>query len=270
LAILCLPFFFWKDIAERDRPEKKKRKKAKKYELKNKEKLLNFMNIYIQFIEKARQRALIFLQEDPSTYVEKHHILPRFASGLDEEKNLVQLTYRDHITAHYIRWRVYKDPRDLTAYKIMSGQVSDIRREIASLGGKIGGQIAQQQNKEHQRGRFNSETQRIRGQKGAAANKAQGTGAWDSANLEKANKVQAKNPELYREQKLKNLETGRITQKQKGINIGNSTSQRRKSLQYRGIVLNGKYYSLDTEQRTYVSDTTLDYYLLYAPKKSPK
>jgi hypothetical protein len=37
---------------------------------------------------------------------------------------------------------------------------------------------------------------------------------------------------------------------------------------YRGIVLNGVRYSCDTEQRTYVCETTFEYYLQKAPKKN--
>ncbi|GIL88804.1 hypothetical protein Vretimale_16983, partial [Volvox reticuliferus] len=95
----------------------------------------------------------------------------------------------------------------------------------------------------------------------------QGTGGFDPKNLEKANEVQKLNPSKYLPQKQKNLAKGLLTQKEKGINVYSSIDQRRKSLQYRGICLNGVLYSLDTEQRTYISETTLDYYLLYAPKR---
>jgi hypothetical protein len=39
---------------------------------------------------------------------------------------------------------------------------------------------------------------------------------------------------------------------------------------FRGIVIEGNRYFLDLEQRTYVCDTTFEYYLLYAPSPSAK
>ncbi len=86
--------------------------------------------------------------------------------------------------------------------------------------------------------------------------------------MKKANEVLNKNPELFEKQRAKNLEQGRQTQKAKGIGIGDPIQQRLKSLKrFNFIELNGIKYSLDKEHRTYVSDTTLEYYLLYWPKK---
>jgi hypothetical protein len=67
-----------------------------------------------------------------------------------------------------------------------------------------------------------------------------------------------------------NLKKGLATQKEKNINVGNPVSQRLKSIGFRGVVINNKRYYIDTEQRTYLSDTTLDYYLEKAPKKPSK
>jgi hypothetical protein len=227
---------------------------------------------YLEFIAEATLRAKKLLTEDPNTYCEKHHIVPRFEGGSDEESNLVTLTFNDHAIAHFIRWVVYKDPRDQTAWNIMSVQSEDWRREIASLGGKMGGGAAQKQHKENKVGWFDSEAQRERGRKSAALNKEQGTGAWDPKNLIKANKVIAENPELYKPQQLKNLEQGRLTQKKLGKNLGDPAAQRLKSMmRYPTTVkINGKEYSLNQEHRIYICETTLNYYLHYAPKNTKK
>jgi Photosynthetic reaction centre protein len=227
---------------------------------------------YLEFIVEATLRAKRLLKEDPNTYCEKHHIVPKFKGGSNEESNLVFLTFNDHAIAHFIRWVVYKDPRDQTAWNIMSVQSEDWRREIASLGGKIGGVAAQKQHKENKVGWFDSEAQRERGRKSAALNKEQGTGAWDPENLTKANKVIAENSELYKPQQLKNLKQGRLTQKELGINLGDPAAQRLKSMmRYPTTVeINGKEYSLNQEHRIYICETTLNYYLHYAPKKKEK
>jgi hypothetical protein len=150
----------------------------------------------------------------------------------------------------------------------MSGLTIDVRRKTAQMAGKIGGRIVQKQHKERGVGWFSSEGQRQRGIKGAAVNRRQGTGGFDKRNLEKANKVLRENPELYLPQKVANLEQGRKTQKEKKINIGDPIQQRLKSLKRNGYIeLNNKKYYLDNEYRTYVCETTLEYYLRFAPTK---
>ena len=226
---------------------------------------------YFEFIEQARNRAQNLLLKNPDAYVEKHHIIPRFAGGSDDPLNLVYLTFNDHTLAHYIRWVVYKQKQDFTAFTLMSGQSEDVRVERARLGGQIGGPKAQQQHKERQLGWFNSAGQRDRGLRGAAVNREQGTGAYDPANLELANAVQKENPTLYRDQKLTNLMQGRKTQVQKGIGIGDPYAQRAKSLRrLEYLELNGQVYSINGEHRIYLCETTFDYYVAYAPKKPSK
>lgn len=226
---------------------------------------------YLEYIDEARIRTEEKKKQDPTFYCEIHHIVPKFDGGGDEKTNLVLLGYNEHAIAHYIRWVVYQKPQDLTAFNVMSGQSPDARRERAILGGKIGGPIVQKQNKERGVGWFSSEKQSELGKRGAAVNREQGTGGYDPANLEKANQVLRDDPEKYRPQQLKNLAQGRETQKEKGINLGNPDQQRLKSLKrFDIVVLNGKEYSINTEHRIYVCETTLDYYLRYAPRKKKK
>ena len=111
------------------------------------EKISNGIDVYLEFINQASQRAEKLLNENPSIYLEIHHIIPRFERGTNDPKNLVRLTFNDHTTAHFIRWIVYK--KDKTAWKCMSGQSVEVRKEIASLGGKIGGPISQQIQKQN-------------------------------------------------------------------------------------------------------------------------
>jgi hypothetical protein len=231
-------------------------------------KTFNGTDVYLEFINQASQHAEKLLNKNPSIYLETHHIIPKFEGGTNDPKNLVRLTFNDHTTAHLIRWIVYKNEKDKTAWKCMSGQCVEVRKEIASLGGKIGGPISQQIQKQNKVGWHNSEDQKERGIKGAKVNKIKGTGGFDPKNLERARKVLNENPELYRPQNLKNLETGRATQKDQGINIGDPVSQRLKSLKRLDFLeLNGKKYSLNKEHRIYICETTFDYYVLYAPKK---
>nr|ALO21403.1 putative HNH homing endonuclease [Golenkinia longispicula] len=113
-------------------------------------------NIYLAFIEEAKKKAECLLSKNPKLYLEIHHILPRHAGGEDSQENLVKLTFEDHILAHYIRWVFLKNPKDRYAYRMMSTQNGDVRRERAVLGGKIGGPRTQQILKENNKGWYNS------------------------------------------------------------------------------------------------------------------
>ena len=117
-------------------------------------------------------------------------------------------------------------------------------------------------------GFFNSEIQRSHGQRGAAVNREQGTGGFDPANLQRANEELSRriqeNPDKYQHIRNSNLEKGRKTQRELGINLGNTYAQRLKSVNYHGIVLEGKRYYNDPEARTCICETTLEYYLHFA------
>lgn len=52
---------------------------------------------------------------------ENHHVIPKHAGGLNED-GLVILSHKNHVVAHYIRWRWKGEYGDLAAYKMMAGQ----------------------------------------------------------------------------------------------------------------------------------------------------
>jgi len=64
---------------------------------------------YFNLIEKAKKRNN--LQE-----YETHHIIPRFAGGLDDDNNLVRLSYREHYICHKILTKLYAGPLKAKAF----------------------------------------------------------------------------------------------------------------------------------------------------------
>lgn len=82
------------------------------------------MNVYEKFIEKHKNQVIA-----KDTYVEKHHIIPKHIGGTNDASNMINLTYRQHITAHLLLYRVYRRIEDLTAYKLMRGL--EVSRKIA-------------------------------------------------------------------------------------------------------------------------------------------
>lgn len=61
---------------------------------------MNYQKIYNKIIERARTRQI-------EGYVEKHHIIPRCLGGNDNNKNLVQLTPKEHFICHRLLCEIY-------------------------------------------------------------------------------------------------------------------------------------------------------------------
>ena len=57
--------------------------------------------------------------------LEKHHITPTHAGGLNEDSNYTYLSRREHIVAHYLLWKIYKMNGDKWALCRMSGKKLD-------------------------------------------------------------------------------------------------------------------------------------------------
>ena len=53
--------------------------------------------MYVALMESRKERIII-----PDEYYESHHIIPKSIGGSDINSNLVLLTYREHIIAHYL------------------------------------------------------------------------------------------------------------------------------------------------------------------------
>lgn len=76
----------------------------------------NYQKEYELLISSAHKRNL------DVGYYEKHHILPRSMGGTDEASNIVHLTPKEHLIAHYLLWKIYEDIKLLRAFVLMSGQ----------------------------------------------------------------------------------------------------------------------------------------------------
>ena len=113
------------------------------------------MNVYEKFIEKHKNQVIA-----KDTYVEKHHIIPKHIGGTNDASNMINLTYRQHITAHLLLYRVYSRKiaiskmigerhklsghiYELGRKNVESGFFASIRtKESCSVGGKASGAIA--------------------------------------------------------------------------------------------------------------------------------
>ena len=57
-----------------------------------------------QYLSHLNERAL----EPNAPYAEDHHRLPRCLGGSDASSNIVRLSYRDHLKAHFLLWKAYE------------------------------------------------------------------------------------------------------------------------------------------------------------------
>lgn len=62
---------------------------------------MNYLKIYTSLIQKGLDRESI------EGYFEKHHIIPKCLGGTNEQSNIVKLTAREHIIAHFLLVRIY-------------------------------------------------------------------------------------------------------------------------------------------------------------------
>lgn len=99
---------------------------------------MNYERIYEKLIEKRK------LNPATEGFINKHHIKPRHAGGTDDEDNLVVLTYKEHIFAHKLLYRIYGNYLDMYAYLLMSSKDEEAMRLIKSEAGKIGGKRTQE------------------------------------------------------------------------------------------------------------------------------
>lgn len=83
-----------------------------------------FKDEYDFFIWQCKQKTY-----PKDTLLEKHHILPKHAGGTNATSNMVSLSIKDHITSHWLRWKVYDSTKDFKAYKFRVSN-SEERRQI--------------------------------------------------------------------------------------------------------------------------------------------
>jgi hypothetical protein len=68
----------------------------------------------------------------------KHHIIPKHMGGTDDQKNLIELSVKEHAQAHLELYEKYGKKEDLCAYYMLSGKSQDpeFKKLVCSLGGK--------------------------------------------------------------------------------------------------------------------------------------
>jgi hypothetical protein len=95
--------------------------------------------------------------------IELHHILPKFAGGSNESSNLIYLNIKDHIFAHWLRWKVHNQDGDLRAF--LFRQYDSEERVLAR---RLLIESAREKDRQDKQGFFNSAFQQKQGKKGGS------------------------------------------------------------------------------------------------------
>lgn len=117
----------------------------------------NPYDIYIQ--ERKLERELN--KPDENQYFEKHHIIPRFEDGPNTVENIVRLTIKEHVIAHWLRWKVFGQSGDYSAFLFRIGDTeAAYALKLKSI------QEARERDKKNGKGFSNSKFQSEQGRKG--------------------------------------------------------------------------------------------------------
>ena len=63
----------------------------------------------------------------------RHHIKPRHMGGIDDDQNFTYLTLREHIIAHFLLWKIYKNPNDLRSMHMLGAELSVEQRRAVGI-----------------------------------------------------------------------------------------------------------------------------------------
>jgi hypothetical protein len=84
------------------------------------------MSIYLQIYNNLCNNRSKSLSEwsTPKSNLHRHHIIQKHSGGINEELNYAYLTIREHIIAHFLLWKIYKNPNDLRAMKMLGAKLT--------------------------------------------------------------------------------------------------------------------------------------------------
>lgn len=92
------------------------------------------MSIYTTIYQNlCQQNKLRFEAYNPGSGLHVHHIIPKHSNGSDEPSNITYLTVREHIIAHFLLWKIYKNPNDLRSMHMLGAKLTVEQRRITGI-----------------------------------------------------------------------------------------------------------------------------------------
>jgi hypothetical protein len=89
-----------------------------------------YQQLYYTLCESKKQTKELYV---PFSGLHEHHILPKHSGGTDNTENLTYLTVREHIIAHFLLWKIYKNPNDLRAMKMLGVELTVQQRKQVGM-----------------------------------------------------------------------------------------------------------------------------------------
>ena len=66
----------------------------------------------------------------PGSGLHKHHIIPKHMGGTDDQANFTYLTVREHVLAHFLLWKIHKNPNDLRSMHMLGAELTVTQRKV--------------------------------------------------------------------------------------------------------------------------------------------
>lgn len=198
-----------------------------------------YSSIYINLCNKG-----VLLKESwcIGSDIHRHHIIPKHSGGIDEENNYTYLTIREHIIAHFLLWKIYKNPNDLRSMYMLGAKLTYQQRKIV-------GEWCRDNNI----GFFKYKEQRKEWSKKGAKTQIK-------------NKIGIHNPSNFKKNASIGGKVGSKSQMSQGIAIFN-IKERSKYASLGGKSLKGMICVTNGKHRTRIKPEKLEEYLLKGYKK---
>lgn len=89
-----------------------------------------YKDVYVKLCESNKNNHINYKKY---SNIHKHHILPKHMEGKDENNNYTYLSIREHIIAHFLLWKIYKNVNDLRSMKMLGAKLSSNKRKIIGI-----------------------------------------------------------------------------------------------------------------------------------------
>jgi len=90
--------------------------------------MIDWEKLYYKHLKNCKNQII----EEGKIY-HKHHIIPKSSGGNDEESNLITLTYKQHVFAHFLLYKWQPTNNNWISYRLMSGISESKKQAIEEL-----------------------------------------------------------------------------------------------------------------------------------------
>ena len=88
------------------------------------------MSIYSRiYYNLVQSKSQLSEQWEKGSGLHRHHIVPRHSGGSDDSSNFTYLTVREHIIAHFLLWKMHRNPNDLRSMKMLGAKLTPQQRK---------------------------------------------------------------------------------------------------------------------------------------------